>query len=411
MQFINLLEKYSFAILFVFCLGLTTADFGSKSLIMEQNLDVVMGAVSGGSYLKQFIWIVILIFSTMRITNQKVLVKYKKEVIAIIIMAFSFMGIALISSLWSSNYLLTGKRAVFQFIFILATGFSFILAHKHKTLAITFECCFWLITVFILLSVLLGNGFTQSGALTGYANTKNELATSLIVLSCFLLIINKCFFYDVKGMNKKLFILFLLLLITLSKTSIVIMLIIFALSTQSIKLIRGLNLFTLTLLFSVFVFIPSLSYYFSSYWHLGLVLEPESLTGRGTIWENLYFDLEFYKNITLGYGYGNYFNTGEIPLSFDIENSFFQVVSSAHNGYIELMLQLGFVGCLFVFGVNFMLYKICNSKVLAATLMMPLIHNITESSFFRDQNMIWFLFVVQIIASIMLYNRELRGKR
>jgi O-antigen ligase len=70
-----------------------------------------------------------------------------------------------------------------------------------------------------------------------------------------------------------------------------------------------------------------------------------TLSGRVDIWEFVWNDIE--KKIFLGYGFATYWIMGSSRL--EIFASYFQgfMVNEAHNGYLEILLQLGVVGFVF----------------------------------------------------------------
>jgi O-antigen ligase len=70
-----------------------------------------------------------------------------------------------------------------------------------------------------------------------------------------------------------------------------------------------------------------------------------TFSGRVDIWDFVWNDIE--KQLLLGYGFATYWIMGSSRL--EIFASYFQgfVVNSAHNGYLEIILQLGVVGFIF----------------------------------------------------------------
>ena len=176
--------------------------------------------------------------------------------------------------------------------------------------------------------------------------------------------------------------------------------------------LRSLYFPLVILFFSIFILIPGVSYHINDYQHIALYVDDDFFTGRGIIWDALYYDLGFFDEITLGYGYGSYFGVGVIPFELDDKYSFLQYVSSAHNGYLQLLLQFGVVGSLFIFIFFIVSMLNSNNKYLHAALIIPILHNVTESSIFRDVNMAWFLMVVIIISSgIYLVRYEVSNER
>lgn len=103
-----------------------------------------------------------------------------------------------------------------------------------------------------------------------------------------------------------------------------------------------------------------------------------TLTGRATIWAWL-LPIAL-KNPVLGKGYGSFWTTSTIGVLG---------IRSAHNGYLDLMLGLGFVGILVVWlFLLSSLRKICSGNgddvdwiaLSLSFVIMAMIHNISESS-------------------------------
>ncbi|MBC7364026.1 MAG: O-antigen ligase family protein [Candidatus Aminicenantes bacterium] len=108
-----------------------------------------------------------------------------------------------------------------------------------------------------------------------------------------------------------------------------------------------------------------------------LLGRDETLTNRTLIWNSLVIFAK--KRILLGYGFGGFWTTSLRE----------EIASSAHNGYLDTILNIGFVG-LFIFilfllfeaNVNAIMIKTpwCNSIIFLSIIFMFLIHNIAESS-------------------------------
>jgi len=97
------------------------------------------------------------------------------------------------------------------------------------------------------------------------------------------------------------------------------------------------------------------------------------------------------QNSVLGQGYGGFWVR-------PIESG----VNEAHNGYLDLMLELGFVGIVLLFAFIIALckaaYRCLSQDFWWASLticltIMTLVHNSTESSFLKTSNFLWSLLV------------------
>jgi O-antigen ligase len=104
----------------------------------------------------------------------------------------------------------------------------------------------------------------------------------------------------------------------------------------------------------------------------------ETLTGRTQIWASLVPYAK--KHILLGYGFGGFWTTSLRE----------EIASHAHNGYLDTVLDLGFIGligfCFFLLSVIKKLAKLIDdewsiSLLFLSIVFMYLIHNIGESFF------------------------------
>jgi len=109
-----------------------------------------------------------------------------------------------------------------------------------------------------------------------------------------------------------------------------------------------------------------------------------TLSGRVPIWE--YVGTEIDKKLLLGYGFATYWIMGStrILLFADYFEGF--KVNQAHNGYLEIVLQLGIVGFVFfLFLLSAFLYRLfkVNNNLAIIVLISMLTLNFTESVLFK----------------------------
>ncbi|UTW48991.1 O-antigen ligase family protein [Bacterioplanoides sp. SCSIO 12839] len=389
-------EKYGFCLVLLFCLGVFQADLTSKGGMMEADFSQRMANKSGGNFIKQLFWISFFLFYISRffLVNSLASKELGKKLFWLLVLP----SVALVSAIWAEQSSYVIKRSFFQLCFIFTVCLSFYYSYQRGGLyrsVVVAVCVVFLLT---LISIALGAGFTPSGALSAYVAGKNVNAINLIVLIALvtLLIVHM-------GARKELlwmtFGLMALLILTKSKTNIFIACLFFFLvwlrpvfSTPVV-----LSLFTGAVM--LFVIVPLVTLTLNFEWNPGMSLEPDALTGRGFIWDTLYFDIKTFDKVLLGYGYGGYFGTGSIPFYFDDDFSFIKRITTAHNGYLELILQLGYILTLFVLCFIAYLIKGFSYGWQVSAMAIPIIHNLTESSIFRDQNMIWLLCLIVITST------------
>ncbi|MCZ7616680.1 MAG: O-antigen ligase family protein [Ignavibacteriaceae bacterium] len=84
-----------------------------------------------------------------------------------------------------------------------------------------------------------------------------------------------------------------------------------------------------------------------------------TLSGRVDIWNFVWNDIE--KRFLLGYGFATYWIMGSSRL--EIFASYFEgfMVNEAHNGYLEIVLQLGLIGFVFFCFLLLHIYTGCLS--------------------------------------------------
>ncbi len=130
----------------------------------------------------------------------------------------------------------------------------------------------------------------------------------------------------------------------------------------------------------------------------GAVGRDPSLTGRSNIWEAV---LSTHTNPIIGTGYESFWLGPRLDHVWELAGQ----VNEAHNGYLEIYLNLGFVGILFFFIFMVASYRtICKrlspsfslASLGLALWTVMLFYNMTESAAFRGQ-FSWVIFAMVII--------------
>ncbi len=146
---------------------------------------------------------------------------------------------------------------------------------------------------------------------------------------------------------------------------------------------------------------------FNADW-LGRLLEnPAEFTGRAEIWQA---DLAFIRNHLLrGAGFGTVAGTGGPSFLKDyVSSAWVRAVGDSHNGYLQLLVELGVVGCLLAalallaapLSGFWPLDADGTSKAgLFAIFVFVVLHNFTESDFLQSDSGAWFVFLL-VIASL-----------
>ncbi len=141
-----------------------------------------------------------------------------------------------------------------------------------------------------------------------------------------------------------------------------------------------------------------------------------TLTGRTNFWP-LVLD-KIWENPILGYGFGAFWRGLEGPSAYIWNASSFKT-PNAHNGYLDLLLELGLVGLLVhvaSFGIGFQKSLVYARNTKTPDSFWPtllfcyiVLSNLTESSLMVQNNFLW-LIQVTVILSLGGYNHQNENK-
>lgn len=142
--------------------------------------------------------------------------------------------------------------------------------------------------------------------------------------------------------------------------------------------------------------------------------DPESLTGRVQIWPVLWD--YFQENWLLGAGFGSFWNIGaESPIF--VGEGWVTEIASGHNGYLDILVQVGLPGLLIVFFAAFISpasqiiwFKQLDpqrSALIVSILFFCFAHNLTETTLF-DRDSIVFIFILLAIAALERVHQDER---
>jgi exopolysaccharide production protein ExoQ len=129
-------------------------------------------------------------------------------------------------------------------------------------------------------------------------------------------------------------------------------------------------------------------------WLLTLLGRNPTLTGRTAVWDTL---LANAVNPWIGAGYENFW----IGERVELFNRILGGLNQAHNGYIEIYLNMGFAGLAFLAGVLIAGYRnilwelrhdLMAARLKAAFFVICVIYNFTEASF-KMMSPVWFTFL------------------
>lgn len=305
-----------------------------------------------------------------------------------------FVLVCLFSALWSDYSLLSIKRSFQLFVIFLVIIEALVNIEPEvllKQLKIVVSS-YLFINLFAsrLIPAAIDPMF---GTLRGIEIQKNHLAQT----SIYCLLSAVIFFNIDKKRLEKLYdsalivISILLIYMTRSSTAILVLAMIFSIGLIfQIESIFSKFGFGRSLVGLIFLFILGFSLIFlifsSEIFSLipGYFGKDMTLSGRSDIWEFAWNDIE--KKLLLGYGFSTYWIMGHPRLEIFAEYFEGFKVNQAHNGYLEIMLQLGVVGTIFflflIAAYIGRMFKV-NSNLAILVLVAILTLNYTESALFK----------------------------
>lgn len=400
--FLYTIQKYSLLLVLLYCVGALTPDLYVKNSLLSYDLDMIISSQSGSNHFKQIFWSSLFLFLSCSFMLGKEDSHSWNSVIKTIFYLLIICLTTLVSTMWSNYPSLTVKRGLFQVIFVITLVLSVHYSEKHNYLEKNIEFFLYALYFMTSISILSGYGFADNGTLASFSNNKNNFALSLICVTIIVFALKNASIININNYRFHITLLLLMLILTQSKTNLSILVAFYFLSKM------GKNHIALVLsgiyLSSILVFVISsgTSSLLGNQFNLLNYVDEDFLTGRGFIWDTLYYDLVYFDKFMLGYGYGAYFGTPDIPYFFDDEYSFIRFITSAHNGYIEHYVQFGFFVSIFLFLVYFLCSKTINNKYLLLIMIIPILHNITETSMLKDNSIAWFTFIFSFAASNIL---------
>ena len=319
---------------------------------------------------------------------------------------FSLVIIAVVSIVWSFEKSNTSKDV---FTLVGSSLFGLYLASRY-TLKEQLQLMGWTFGIAIILSFIFAialpkfgiMGASHQGKWRGIFSHKNGLGQIMVYSTLVFLFLayqhRKYKLLMFTGMSLSI----LLLLLSVSTSSIVNLLILicifFVLYTFRLPYL---------LMIPVIVLIVTMgeAFYFWSIDNAGVLFnsvgKDSTLTGRTELWQ-LTIDM-IWQQPLLGYGYGGFWRGLNGAESGYILRAVSWTPSHPHNGYLQLLLDLGILGILVFFGGIFTTL-IRSLKFLRSTktvdALWPIVHiaqilltSTTESQLFTSNNLGWILYI------------------
>jgi O-antigen ligase len=316
---------------------------------------------------------------------------------------FVIPAIATLSTLWSQDPSRTLLKGLCLF---LVAVFAVYLVNRYDNEEII-HLFYLLSNIILVLSfmyslVFHGTGITPDGAWRGVFHTKNDAARVVVFL------LPSALYYRPRVASAETFrqasicATFVFALLTRSVTglaSAALLILLFALWTLIRRVAATEKGIIVTLAVFAAVTLSFLVFYYAKD-VLPLFGKDITLTGRTKIWSSVLLSIA--KRPWLGYGHGAFWiGQGEATNTYLAAN---WTVSYAHNGFLDVLLQLGFVGLAavcFVFAKAVIDTAAVISRVTSrysfwcvSILALTLTFNLDEGTFISEERIYWLLFLV-----------------
>jgi len=394
----DLIAKISFSI-FIF-----VAFFGTSLPFQPTMQEIGADEIGTSNIINQILYPFLFFLSLIAFISNanSVMNIIKNEKFLMIILMY-----ALISILWSAYPLVSIKRwfQIFIYYFIIVVFLSYIKS-EFEILRLIKPIVFTYIIISIIVVLLVPGARDPSfGTWRGLASQKNQLGQISLVSIIFSLLIFK---NEVNRYSK--YIAFIFFLFSLS----------LAIGSMSSTAYTALAIF---LLVSIIIYLKSqifdrigVGYFLSIILSLSVALvsiillyvEPQvldlfqglfgkegSFADRGRLWEVILLNAS--QHLYLGGGFQGFWVIDSPTIQL-LYTHFLWLPIQSHNGYIDILNDLGIIGLsIFIFMIiNYFIYTIKNKKINLWTwfIVLPLIINLTETTFFRTGHITFIFFIL-----------------
>ncbi|OED37048.1 hypothetical protein AB833_25030 [Chromatiales bacterium (ex Bugula neritina AB1)] len=377
-------------------------DLRSKSGLMARDLEMRLEIVSSGAALwKQLLLPLFTVACLMYIIRSRHLLRMYMSVLFPVMLLGAFI---LMSVFWSDSPDDTLRRAIRQ-IFLFSAVAGAVVIGRSQNLFVTYLQVFSVVLLLYEAMFLLVPwiSFDPYNNFTGLHPAKNEFGG---IAGAFLLIAVCVYRYYAETIKEKRTALFcivgwsILLLMSGSKTPMGFVVILLPVLLISQYLLRQVAIGVIIIWLCIIVFIPMALLGFGEapidfYREL---LPEEALTGRTGIWYHLLADLK--KSWMFGTAYGAYWGVGDVPEALDIKWSYYQLLHTAHSGFVDLCMELGVLPTVFwlaMFWIFIVVTRNASDPISVTLIAYGMLHNCLETSFLHGLHFVW----VMMIAAIM----------
>lgn len=406
------------SLLLVLAVSFSILPDGFDFHIVQSQVDAV-----GGNILRRLQWMPLFALAGYIIWRRRNwALRYTRDINPFLLL---FVGYAILSMAWSPHPDVTLRKDVLL-VGLVLIGMSVHLAAWYPSrlidllrLSVGLMLLASVFAVIFVPSIGITQGGTHDGYWRGVRETKNLLASLAaigVLIGAHALMVKRG-----RALHNWAYLLFSLFVLIMSrgKTPLIsVMLAIPFIWVIARAPIRNRHWLVFTLLSATLVVAIPLHFYIllygvPSYIDIaGPVFElfgkDPTLTSRDYIWEVMWTHIEHHW--IFGYGYGAFW-LGSVGPSGEIIDDLYWVVWQAHNGYIDLLNEVGIVGCSLVAG--FLIYHLVQLRRVArvdrsgmafhlALLVVILVSNLAETSLFSG---VTFYNLLMIFSSLALSRR------
>lgn len=379
-----------------------TPDLNAKSGLMARDLEMRLEIVSSGAALwKQLLLPVFTIACLMWIIRSRNLLRAYMSVLFPVMLFGAFL---LLSYFWSDHPSDTMRRAIRQVLLFSSVAGAVVIARSQNR----FVGYLQVFSIFLLIYeaaflLMPWISFDVFNKFTGLHTSKNEFGG---IAGAFLLISVAVYRYYAETASERRTALLcgigwgVLLILSGSKTPMGFVVLLAPLMLYSQHLLRYVSIGVIFLWLMIIVFIPMaliglgeapIDFYRS-------ILPEEALTGRTGIWFHLLADMK--KDWMFGTAYGAYWGVGSVPEALDIQYSYYQLLHTAHSGFVDLCMELGVIPTVFwlLMLLVFLIFTRNASDPMSSVIVAyALLHNCLETSFVHGLHFVWVIMVMAMM--------------
>lgn len=402
----HLFAKVSFAIFMITTFFGTSEPFRKKS---EEAGDVATSNI-----------VSTLLYPTLFLLSLSGFIPKAKKIIEILkrdrVLTF-FLIWALLSITWSAYPFVSFKRwfQIFNYLFIPLVYFSYISSIKEIVKTIKPILYVYLFISIIVVFIVPGALDPVFGTWRGLAPHKNVLGQ--ISLMCIILLTITIYYEKVlvkRAVSSFFLLIAIALLLGANSSTNIIAFLLFAFSSTLYYMLTSafgkLGIGRFIALSSIFSFI---GIFYLIFTQAPEIIEALNLTGKDVttfsdrtyLWE--YMILEISEHPILGCGFRGFWVVESIGIQ-TIWNRFLFLPIQAHNGYLDIMNELGIIGIglLIATLINYFIQvgKVKGQNFWVWFILIPLFINATETTLFREGHITFIFFIIAYLLPFAFPN-------